>query len=241
MNNYKFNDPGQYWDGLAAGAQFSQDGRSSNRYIPYFQLVFPTNFLIDSYLYFKQDSRIPDLVQKMVDVELSSIRVKQEGDVTYGLADDSTWGAHTYVKNYQMKNPIDFTSYTYATGYNGNATIPYELPEYARMIAFVIKTKGDAIINGFPYSQWYEKVINTGNVAPNIMGWQWKYFGQFYSWGIDAPWMMDKTSLVNYGPATMRTPTQYNAIPADVPDIARNYSQASDVTAPTAPTGLSVQ
>ena len=253
LEHLKFNDPGQYWDGLAAGVNFDPAGRSGGRNVPLFQLVFPTNFMIDTYLYFKSDSRIPDLVQKMVDVELQSIRAKQASDVTCGgnisqtsdlvcaIANDSIWGGHTYVKNYSMKNPIDFTSYTYVTGPSGNATIPYELPEFARMLAFVIKTKGDSTINGFTYSQWYDKLINTGNAAPNIMGWQWKYFGQFYSWGMDAPWMMKQSSLLNYGPSSLRTPTQYNLIPIEVPDVERNYSRATDVTPTAAPMGLSVQ
>lgn len=181
--------------------------------IPIFQLIFPANFLIDTYLYFYRDSRIPDMIQKQVDVILQNIRPKAPGDPYYSVSGGG-WGDHKYVKPYPLEDPPALAPVGFP-----NATIPFELPEYARMLAFVIKTKGEATVNGFSYSQWYDKLIDTANAAPLLMTWQWKYFGQFYSWGIDAPWMKAQSSLTNYGPSTMRVPTQYAVIPGDVPDV----------------------
>lgn len=217
-----------YREGMVAGVrQNSPRGNyapfTGDHNIPYFQLLFPTNFMIDTYLYIKADSRIPALVKKNLDVMLAGIRTKQSGDVYYSSTGGSiggiSWGDHIYTKNYALENPPQLDSLTFSTGPGGNATIPFELPEYARVIAFVLKTSGEDTVNGATYSQWYQRCIDISNVSPSLLTWGWKYFGQFYSWGMDAPWMMAQSSLTNYGPATLRTPTQYNAIPGDVPDI----------------------
>jgi len=212
-----------YREGMAAGVrQNSPRGNyapyTGDHNIPYFQLLFPTNFMIDTYLYVYADSRIPAMVKKNLDVMLAGIRVKQPGDPYYAV-NGGSWGNHTYTKNYALENPPQLDSLTFATGPGGNATIPFELPEYARVIAFVQKTMGEDTVNGATYTQWYQRCIDIANVSPFLLTWGWKYFGQFYSWGMDAPWMQSKTSLVNYGPSKMRTPTQYTTIPGDIPDV----------------------
>lgn len=178
--------------------------------IPTFQLVFVTNFLIDTYLYVQRDSRIPAMVKVNLDIILNNIRLQVPGDPDYGF-NGGVWGNPLYCKPYTLEQPVA-----------NDTPAPYELPEYARIVAFVLKTNGDATVNGASYSTWYQRLINTGNISPvMVLIWQWKLFGQFYGWGLDAPWMMAQSSLVNYGPATMRTPTQWNSIPGDMPDIAR--------------------
>ena len=177
---------------------------------PTFQLIFPSNFLINYYLYIQRDSRIPNMVKTNLDIILNNIRPMQPGD-TYYKKSGGKWGAPIYGKPYNLENPVA----------SGGAT-PYELPEYARIIAFVLKTLGDDTVNGALYSTWYERVIDTANISPvNVLSWQWKLFGQFYGWGQDAPWMMQQTSLIDYGPATMQVLTQWNSIPGNIPDIAR--------------------
>lgn len=212
-----------YRYGLVAGVRANSPrglNTIGDRLIPIFQLIFPSNFLMDTYLYFYRDSRIPDMVKTQVDVVLKNIRTKQSGDVYYSVS-GGVWGEHAYVKPYSLEQPVSFTQTI--------SSIPFELPEFARMVAFVIKTKGDSIVNGFTYTQWYEKLIDTANAAPALMTWQWKYFGQFYGWGIDAPWMMKQSSLTTYGPSILRTPTQYNAIPGDVPDVGRTTGMRAPV------------
>ena len=212
-----------YREGLVAGVRpnsprgLTSTGDSSC--IPIFQLIFPSHFLIDTYLYFYRDPRIPDIIQKQVDIILTNIRPKAPGDVYYKWT-DPTWGTHSYVKPYSLENPVDTGASSTCGG--GNDAMPFELPEYARLIAFVIKTKGDATVNGALYSTWYDRVINTANAAPLLMNWLWKYYGQYYGWGQDAPWMMKQSSLTNYGPLTMRNPIQYTTIPGDLPDVYSN-------------------
>ncbi len=175
--------------------------------VPIFQLIFPTNFLIDTYLYIYPDPRIPDMVKTNLDIILKNIRPKSPTDPYYKVS-GGVWGNHQFVKPYSLEQPV-------ANDY----PIPFELPEYTRFIAFVLKTKGDDTVNGATYRQWYERLVSTSNVSPLLLTWQWKYFGQFYSWGIDAPWMMKQQSLLKNGPVTMRKPIQYNAIPGDEPEF----------------------
>jgi hypothetical protein len=190
---------------------------SVKTYIPTFQLTFPANFLIDYYLYIKRDSRIPKVVKANCDTLLSQIRLMEPTDTYYGWG-NATWGYATYGKPYPLLNPVPT-----AEEYNAD---PYELPEYARMIAFVIKTNGDALVNGKLYSQWYEIAIDTANNTPVLLGWFWKLFGQFYGWGQDAPWMMQQESLIDYGPLAMRAPTQWTTIPNNSPDIEREENDS---------------
>ncbi|KKP67425.1 MAG: hypothetical protein UR66_C0015G0010 [Candidatus Moranbacteria bacterium GW2011_GWE1_35_17] len=175
---------------------------SSDTVIPSFQMVFVTNFLIDYYLLIRADNRIPAMVKTNLDILLSQIRPMAPGDTYYGV-NGGTWGNPIYGKPYSLKNPIS----------NEDAN-PYELPEYARMVAFVLKTSGEATVNGATYSTWYERLIDTANNSPvGVLIWQWKLFGQFYGFGSDAPWMMAQNSLLNYGPSEIRIPTQWDSIP----------------------------
>jgi len=188
-------------------AHVSMGGRVEQ---PIFQLIFPTNFLIDYYLYVQRDARIPGMVKTNLDIILNNIRLMQDGD-TYFETSGGIWGDPIYGKPYNLEDPV-----------SSDSASPYELPEYGRIIAFVLKTEGDFVVNGFLYSQWYDKLIDTANVSPiNILTWQWKLFGQFYGWGQDSPWMMQQGTLVNYGPVAMRVPTQWDTIPNSTPDIAR--------------------
>lgn len=177
--------------------------------IPIFQFTFVANFLIDYYLYIYADSQIPAMVQAILDVILTNIRLMEEGDTYYGTS-GGAWGNPTYGDPYVLENPVD-------TDYSAN---PYDLPEYARLLAFVIKAVGDETVNGASYSTWYDRVIDTANISPtNILIWTWKNFGQFYAWGMDAPWIMAQESIT--GTATMREPTYYSTIPGDTPDFGR--------------------
>ena len=183
---------------------------SGDTVIPSFQLVFPTNFLIDYYLLVEADSRIPLLVKKNLDILLQQIRPMAEGDTYYNTG-GGTWGDPLYGKPYSLRDPVD----------TGDAT-PYELPEYARFLAFAIKTVGNDTVNGASYSTWYNRVIDTANNTPmNVLIWQWKLFGQFYGFGADAPWLMAQSSL----PAPVyREPALHSSIPGDAPDLSRPLS-----------------
>ena len=188
--------------------------------LPTFQLIFPLNFLIDYYLNVKADSRIPEVIKSNLDIILSQIKPMTSTDLYYGKG-NATWGYPVLGKPYLLENPINdgLTS-------NGGNT-PFDLPEYARFVAFVLKTIGDDTVNGFTYSQWYNKLIDTANIAS--LTWQWKYFGQMFTWGQDASWMMTQDSLVGYGPETIRSPIQWNVIPGDTAD---GETPVADTTPP---------
>lgn len=178
--------------------------------VPLFQLTFPSNFLIDYYLYVQSDERIPQMVKYNLDIVLYNMRKMVSGDRYYN-ANGGKWGDPIYGSPYFLENPV-----------SGSDARPYELPEYARMLAFVLKTLGDDTVNGATYSDWYEKVIDTANVSPvSVLNWQWKIFGQFYGWNQDASWIMSKDSVVGHGPGRMRIPKQYDSIPGDIPDLYR--------------------
>jgi len=180
--------------------------------IPIFQFTFVANTLIDYYLYYQTDSRIPGVVKTLTDILLSQIRVMRPGDSQYGKT-NATWGNPIYGKPYNLENPINTT-----------ADAPcYELPEYPRLVAFLLKTVGEDTVNGATYTQWYSRLVDTANIAyPNVFSQTWKNFGQFYGWCQDGPWMLTQTTLVDFGPATMREPTAYATIPGDVPDLQRS-------------------
>lgn len=183
--------------------------------IPSFQMIFINNFLIDYYLNVYADSRIPTMVKKNLDVLLMQIRPMVSGDPYYGLG-NSTWGYPQYGKPYTLENPVVTASGTAA---------PFELPEYPRFIAFVLKTIGSDTVNGATYETWYDRLVATANNSPasGLLTWQWKLFGQFYGFGADAPWIMAQLSL----PApSFRTPTNYAAIPGDTPDLGRPQQQS---------------
>jgi hypothetical protein len=169
--------------------------------IPVFQLTFPSNFLIDYYLYVKKDDRIPIMVKSNLDAVLENISPLVEKDKYYKKG-SGKWGIAKYKNPYALTNPISD---------NG---APYELPQYARMCAFVLKTLGNETINGATYAEWYERLIDTGNVNPSgILLWQWKIYGQFYGWSQDAPWMMAQESFDPYLSIIMKTPFYYDSIP----------------------------
>lgn len=200
---------------------------SNSADVPIFQNCLPANFLIDYYLYVKKDSRIPAVVKKILDITLTNVRPMVPGDTYYGRG-EAQWGYAIYGNPYFLQNPPSTAD-----------APPYELPEFARLCAFVLKTLGDATVNGAAYSTWYNRLIDTANFNPNIGGigdWQWKNFGQFYGWGQDAPWMMKQASLADYGPSTMRVPVQWDAIPGDTPDIGRENTH--DSVPPAAPANL---
>ena len=176
--------------------------------LPVFQLTFINNFLIDYYLNVYADSRIPDMVKKNTDVILVQVKALDSGDGSYGKG-DATWGYPSYGNPYNMQNPVVTTG-----------AMSYELPEFARSVAFVLKTLGSDTVNGASYETWYNRLIDTANIVPVIgLAWQWKNFGQFYGFGADAPWMMAQSSLTS--PSSIRTPTYYGAIPGDTPDVYR--------------------
>jgi hypothetical protein len=178
--------------------------------IPIFQLTFPSNFLIDYYLYVQRDARIPQMVKYNIDIILQNIRRMTLNDSYYNV-NGGKWGNPTYGSPYSLENPVS----------SANAS-PYELPEYIRMLAFVLKTLGDDTVNGATYSDWYIRLINTGNVSPvNILIWQWKNFGQFYGWNQDTSWIMSEDSIITHAPSTLRIPTQYDSIPGETPDLYR--------------------
>ncbi len=185
-------------------------GRDRTTGIPLFQTIFPANFLIDYYLNIYSDERIPSAIYELLRIVLMNIRETNKGDSRWHNRDCGPWGVVTYLQPYRMMFPISEAEMS-----------PWVLPEYVRLIAFVIKTSGDCEINGKLLSEWYSICINTANNAPTHLNWEWKLFGQYYGMNQDAPWMMAQESLVGHGPSSIRKPTQYNAIPGDVPDIAR--------------------
>jgi hypothetical protein len=169
--------------------------------IPVFQLTFPSNFLMDYYLYVKKDDRIPFMVKSNLDVVLKNITPIVPGDNSYKQG-SGKWGIAKYKNPYALTNPISN---------DGNS---YELPQYARMCAFVLKTLGNDSVNSANYAEWYDRLIDSGNVNPSgILIWQWKTFGQFYGWSQDASWMMAQENLESHAPLSMRNPIQYNRIP----------------------------
>jgi hypothetical protein len=187
--------------------------------VPIFQMIFPNNFLVDYYRNVYADSRIPAIIKSNIDAVLANVRLMESGDTYYGVG-GTTWGYPLYGKPYAFTNPV--------TPKSMEPAHPYELPEYARMIQFVLKTvsgAGSMTINGASYATWYTRLIDTANVNPvGILGngWQWKIFGQIYSWGLESPWLNAQSSLPT--PA-YRTPTQWNAIPdwnGAPPDLARS-------------------
>lgn len=178
--------------------------------VPLFQLTFPSNFLIDYCLYIKYDERIPKMIKSNLDIILKNIRKMAPGDRYYDVH-GGKWGNPVYCSPYSLENPVSSSN-----------SPPYELPEYVRMLAFVLKTLGEDTVNGAKYSEWYERLIDTSNITPiNVLNWQWKLFGQFYGWNQDASWIKSQVSIIEYAPKTMRTPTQYDHIPGETPDLHR--------------------
>jgi hypothetical protein len=181
--------------------------------IPVFQIIFPANFLIDYYLNVKSDERIPQIIYEITRIVLMNIRDFQQSDKAYNSGSDR-WGRVTHGHNYNLELPI-----------RTDGIYHYILPEYARLIAFVIKTMGDSEVNGKFLSEWYTICINSANNShlSNVGGliWQWKLFGQYYGLSQDAPWMMAQESLIEFRPTKIRKPTRYSTIPGDIPDIAR--------------------
>lgn len=175
--------------------------------LPVFQLSFLNNFLIDYYLRINADARIPAMVAANVNIILDQISLIAPRSY-YDQVNGGVWGNPMFYKPYSLANPV-----------GTDQLAPYELPEFARMIAFVIKTIGDQTVNGKLYSEWYNICVDTANISPiGVLTWQWKIFGQFFGWGIDAPWMMAQSTL----PAPIfREPTYYSGIPGDTPDLAR--------------------
>jgi len=179
---------------------------------PVFQAIFPLNYLIDQYLYVSADSRIPAMVEAHTNIVLQSFFEVPTED--YG-----TWGVLTHKHPYNLNNPIP------ATG------SPWTIPEYARAIAFLIKTVGDKVVHGKPYSQWYEICVNTANNAPQHLTWQTKLWGQYYGMNMDAPWIMAQSSL----PApTFVAPTQYATMIGETPEVYRLGGDSPEDPTPTA-------
>lgn len=186
-------------------------------YVATFQHLFPLHFMIDYYLYYHADSRIPAMVKETLDAIIMNFQVLESGDVSYGK-DGGSWGSPTWGHPYNFDNPVQ------------TAAEPWSLPSYARFLAFVLKTSGEATVNGKTYSEWYDICINTGNISPiNVLDWWWKHFGQALGWSQDTPWIMDQVSLT--GPATFVEPTHYLTIPGDTPEVYR-----TDVVIPPPPT-----
>lgn len=179
---------------------------STDTIIPTFQLIFPVNFMIDYYLNVYADSRIPGMVKTNLDIILKQIHPLVEGDHNYGV-NGGNWGNPVWGNGYPLTNPID-----------AGIASPWNLPEFTRIVAFVLKTTGNATVNGADYATWYSRLIDTANNY-DLAGAQWKLFGQFYGFGADTPWMMAQTSLL--GSQSMRIPTNYSAIPGDKPDVGR--------------------
>jgi hypothetical protein len=146
------------------------------------------------------------------------VRQLVPGDSAYGQG-NATWGYPSYGNPYSMENPV-----VTATG----KARPYELPEFSRFVAFVLKTLGSDTINGATYETWYNRLIDTANTVPGtILAWQWKNFGQFYGFGADAPWIMAQSTLA--GPSSIRTPTYYAEIPGVVPDLQRSLIDPPEI------------
>lgn len=196
------------------GTRSYGDGRTDGG-VRVFQAIFPANFLIDYYLNVYADERIPSVIYNLIRIVLTNTRRTTSGDDYWHNRDCGTWGTVTHVHPYNMQLPV-IDSYN-----DGN---PWILPEYTRLIAFVIKTVGDSKINGKLLSEWYSICINTANNSPTHLNWEWKLFGQYYGMSQDAPWMMSQESLVDHGPSSIRKPVQYKSIPGDIPDIAREVN-----------------
>jgi len=185
-----------------------------------FQTIFPANFLIDYYLNIKSDSRIPLGVYELLRIVLVNVReTSHPVDGDWHQKSAGKWGEVDFLHPYNLRFPFD-------PEIPGN---PWILPEYARMIAFVIKTLGDMEVEGKLLSEWYEICLNTANNSPSHLNWEWKLFGQYYGISQDAPWIMAQESLLNFGPDKMRKPTQYDSIPGDIPDIARSNNTSAPV------------
>ena len=156
------------------------------------------------------DPRIPAMVKKNLDVILMQIRPQVSGDPGYGLGDEY-WGYIAYGNGYLLENPISA-----AIG----KVYAYELPEYPRFVAFVLKTLGSDTVNGAAYETWYSRLVDAANTSPySGLIWQWKLFGQFYGFGADTPWIMAQDSLA--GSPGFRVQTNYAAMPGETPDIQR--------------------
>ncbi|GAB6059673.1 hypothetical protein JCM31598_27900 [Desulfonatronum parangueonense] len=188
------------------------NGFNRERPIPVFQSIFPANFLIDYYLNIEADERIPGLVYEITRIVMENIHELPPGHTRY-QSGNSTWGYVTHGQPYSMVNPPSSP---------GNH---WELPEFARLIAFTLKTHGDVELNGMRLSDAYKVVINTANNSPSSnkggLIWQWKHFGQYYGISQDAPWIMSQSTLSGVGPARARVPHMYDSIPGDSPDIGR--------------------
>lgn len=186
--------------------------------LPTFQMIFPMNFLIDYYLNINADTRIPEMVKTNIDVYLKNIHPLVVGDRNYGDI-NATWGNPIWGNGYPLENPVDRA-----------IASPWNLAEFPRMIAFILKTVPgaeamtlpDADGNTASYATWYSRLIDTsGNYA--LVNSQWKLFGQFYGFGSDTPWIMAQSSL----PApSFRAPTNYASIPGDIPDLGRSQQQS---------------
>lgn len=186
--------------------------------LPNFQLTFPANFLMDYYLNVDQDADIPNIVKAHIDTLLTNIQPLVAGDGGYATY-TGVWGkaensyTPTHGIPYPLRNPVD----------TGKAN-SWELPEYTRMIAFVLKTvpgAGELVINGKSYAEWYEICIDTANISPinNLTSYVWKTYGQMLGFNSDTPWIMAQSSL----PApSFRAPTNYATIPGDIPDLGRS-------------------
>jgi hypothetical protein len=181
--------------------------------LPTFQMIFPLHFLIDYYLNVNADSRIPDMIKKNIDIYIKNVHPLVAGDHNYGDT-NVTWGNPAWGNGYPLENPVDRA-----------IASPWNLGEFTRMIAFVLKTVPDAGTMNIPdadgntatYATWYSRFINTGNNW-GLVNAQWKLFGQFYGFASDTPWIMAQSSL----PApTYREPTHWSAIPGETPDLAR--------------------
>jgi len=167
-----------------------------------FQTVFPTGFLMDYYLYVKRDSRIPIVIKNNLDVVLANVRPSTVADY-YHNKGDAEFGYVSWVSPYNLEIPI-----------NTAPAPPWNLPMYARMTAFVIKTLGDSAVNGRLLSSWYEILIDTANANPkNVLGWSGKIYGEMYGLQSDTPWIMSQESVLDAGPTTVKTPVQYTSIP----------------------------
>jgi hypothetical protein len=199
-------EEGDYRNGMTGVASWG--GRGGEGGIPCFQFALTMNALIDIYLYVERDANIPPLVKSILDPLIENIDAIEAGDTGYGIT-NATWGTPAHVQPYLLENPI-----------NTNRN-PYALPEFARAIAFVYKTEGNATVNGADYLAWYSRCIYPGNVHPNTLTMQWKHFGQFWGWCCDAPWIMAQADIDAETHTTMRTPAQWNAIPNSTPDVYR--------------------
>lgn len=187
----------------------------ATKYLPVFQSIFPLNFLIDYYLNVDADSRIPAIIKTNIDIILTQMSLLVDGDWAYNN-DGGIWGDTTYGNPYELRNPVSTEKKS-----------PWELPEYARMIAFVLKTLGDDTVKGASYTTWYSRCIDTANNSPlQNLTWEWKLFGQFYGFGADTPWIMAQQTL----PTSLnrREPKFYQDIPSDIPEL-HNFANETPI------------